>query len=206
MNREFLESSLKSLENTNDLVGFSWTGLRYLEDGSIKEQVWQPERKDTAYLTLLNSLHIGTNSGITFKKEVFQKCGYFNSELPAAEDTAFFLHISKEFDYCIVPEILINIERDGVDRLSKDFEKIAKAYNIFLPEHFPVIDSSKILQAKYYYKMMWLNFHLKEKRNARNYYKKIPQEFKNMKIKGVKYLYEMLPLKQASYIHRNISA
>lgn len=203
---EFLKTSLKSLENTTKLVGFSWTGVRYIQDGKEKEQVWYPKRKDTAYLTLLNSLHIGTNSGITFKKEVFQKCGYFNSELPAAEDTEFFLRISKEFDYCIVPEILINIERDGEDRLSKDFNKIALAYNIFLPEHFPVINSSKILQAKYYYKMMWLNFHLSEKENARIYYNKIPMEFKNIKTKGVKFLYEILPLKQASYIHRKISA
>ncbi len=203
---EFLETSLNFLENTSDSVGFSWTGVRYFQGGKVNEQIWEPERMDTSFLTLLNSLHIGTNSGITIKKEVFQKCGYFNSELPAAEDTDFFLRISKDFDYCVIPKILINIERDGTDRLSKNFQKIAQAYNIFLPEHFDIIDSSEILQAKFYYKLMWLNFHIHEKERARNYYGKIPSELKSIKIKIVKYLYEIFPLKQASYIHQKLSA
>lgn len=202
----FLEKSLNVLGATGDEVGFSWTGVRYLESGKGKEKIWVPEKKETAYLTFLNSLHIGTNSGVTFKREVFQKCGYFNSELPAAEDTDFFLRITKKFNYCIVLEILINIERDGEDRLSKNFQKIAQAYNAFLPDHFSVIDRSKHLQAKFYYKMMWLNFHLNEKGKASFFYKKIPTEFKTIKIKGIKYLYDFLPLKAASLIHKNFSS
>lgn len=204
----FLEASLKAMENSSDDIGFSWTGVRYKENSKEKDFIWQPIRKKSPYLTFLTSLHIGTNSGITIKKEVFKEVGLFNSDLPAAEDTDFFLRVTKFYDYIIIPEILTNIERDSNDRLSKNFIKIALAYNQFLPDHFKEIDKDPTLQAKFYYKMMWLNYTLKNKSEARYFYDKIPviSLSSSLKTGFVKYLYEIFPLDIASGFHKKLTS
>src|SRR5690606_29247730 len=118
----------------------------------------------------------GTNSGITFKKKVFEKCGYFNENLPAAEDTDYFLRVTRHFDYTSCSKILININKASNDRLSKNFKKIAIAYNKFISLHLEEISRNHYLKTKYYYKMMWLNYNLGEKKIARKYYSLIPEE------------------------------
>lgn len=203
---EFLSESLNKLSESLKSVGFIWTGVRYFENEVDKEFIWKPVLKETPYLTFLNSLHIGTNSGITFKRKIFDDCGYFREDLPAAEDTEFFLRITKSYDFSYVDKVLINIERDSSDRLSKNYKKIAQAYNCFLSDHYPFIDKEKELQKKYYYKMMWLNYHLNDHKTARFFYEKIPSELRSFKFKVIKTLYEYLPLKNASYIHQKLSS
>lgn len=202
----FLEESFKTLESTPDNVGFMWTGVRYFENSTSKEYFWKPKIMDSSYLTFLHTLQIGTNSGITIKREVFKECGAFNFSLPAAEDTDFFLRITQKFDFVNNPKILVNIEKDNEDRLSKNFKKIALAYNQFLPKHYPAIENIPELKGKFYYKMMWLNYHLEDQKTARYFYNKIPKKLRSFKIKIIKTLYESLPLKLASRIHQKISS
>lgn len=203
----FLETTVEVLANSPQDVGFMWTGVRYIEDQEKKEFSWVPKRLATPYVTFLNSLHIGTNSGITFKKEVFDICGFFNDELPAAEDTDFFLRVTQKFDYAYSNKILINIERDGEDRLSKNFVKIADAYNRFIPEHFPIINESEALRKKFYYKLMWLNYQANNKDLARKYYQLIPKNELKIKLKSfvIYSFYELLPLPLATKMHLNFA-
>lgn len=203
---DFLKESFNVISKSPKTVGFIWTGVRYIEKGIYKDFIWKPAIKETPYLTFLNSLHIGTNSGITFKKEIFKVCGNFRENLPAAEDTEFFLRVTKHYNFSFVNKVLINIERDSSDRLSKNFKKIAQAYNYFLSDHFSYIDKEKQLQKKYYYKMMWLNYHLADQKVARYYFNKIPKELRSFKIKIIRNLYESVPLKLASYIHQKLSS
>ena len=200
---EFLENTYNTLSKSSKEVGFMWTGVRYIQDEIRKEFFWVPKRLETPYLTFLNSLHIGTNSGITFKKKVFDTCGFFNEELSAAEDTEFFLRITQEYDYTYSKKVLINIEKDGNDRLSKNYKKIAEAYNKFVPKHLNVINKSETLKKKFYYKLMWLNYQAGHKDLARKYFRKTP---KNEFIILIKlYLtysfYEFLPLPLATKLH-----
>lgn len=204
----FLENTYEELSKTREAVGFCWTGVRYFENQTETEYIWSPSPKSNAYLTFLNYLHIGTNSGITVKKEVFDKCGVFREDLPAAEDTEFFLRISQNFNYTFISKVLINIHKDGSDRLSKDFKKIAKAYNVFLPEHYVSIDRDKFLKSKFYYKMMWLNYHLGDKEAARKFYSKVPWSLLKGKLKAlaIGFIYEVFPLKRALAYHQKISS
>lgn len=202
---EFLEESSKVLFNSEPKIGFMWTGVKYHYPNRTYNRSWIPHRKKNAYFTFLHNLQIGSGSGITVKKQAFLECGGFNDNLPAAEDTDFFLKITQKYDYLYSNKILINVIKKGEDRMSKSFGNVAKAYNIFLPQHFDVIDRTKELQRKYYYKLMWLNYHLKDKNKADWYYDKIPGSLKDSKIKTVKFLYEILPLKVASYLHQKLS-
>ena len=200
---DFLKISYEALSNSAKDTGFIWTGSNIFHGGNIYKQIWQPKRMKTPHLTFLTELKIGTGAGVTIKREVFEKCGYFDERLPAAEDTEFFFRISQTFDYVFAPLYLINIYRDDQDRMSKNFQNIATAYNIFLPSYFSVINRDKYLQAKFYYKMMWLNYHLLNKKQARGYFKMIP--INNLKTffrtVGTKMIYEILPLKWAKFLH-----
>lgn len=206
--KDFLKRTRLELESSKENVGFCWTGVRYFENQNKKEYCWSPDKKCTPYLTFLNSLHIGTNSGISVKKEVFNTCGYFREDLPAAEDTEFFLRITQNFGYTYIPDILINIHKDGSDRLSKNFKKIARAYNIFLPEHYDSIDRDNFLKSKYYYKMMWLNYHLEDRTTAREFYSRIPGFLSKGKLKAwvTRVIYEVFPLRRASLYHQKLSS
>lgn len=205
---EFLEESYKVISECGSEIGFMWTGVRYHYTNRTYDRSWTPPRKKNAYYTFLHNLQIGSGSGITLRKNAFLNCGGFNVDLPAAEDTAFFLKITQEYDYVNTNEILINVIKKGEDRMSKSFINIAKAYNKFLSQHFENINSDDLLKKKFYYKMMWLNYHLNNKKEARKFYKKIPGSFDRGKIKALftKILYEFLPLEKASEFHQKISS
>lgn len=205
--KDFLKVSYETLSNTDENIGFMWTGSNFIQNGKIRKQIWKPKRKETPHLTFLNELKIGTGAGVTMKRVVFQKCGDFNKRLPAAEDTDFFLRITQNFDYVYAAHHLINIHRDGGDRMSKNFKNIALAYNTFLPTYFSLIDKDKNLKTKFYYKMMWLNYHIKNKKLARLYFRKTPKSeiFMSLKIIFVFLLYEIFSLPIATKIHFNLA-
>lgn len=206
LERKFLETTNQILSSSDPAVGFMWTGVRYHLTNKIIEESWEPIRKDSSYLTFLNDLHIGTGSGITVKRKVFDECGFFNENLLAAEDTEFFLRITKTFNYLFTKEVLMNVNKTGNDRMSNNFSNIGLSYNIFIVDHLAEIDKDQKLQKKYYYKMMWLNYHLADQKKARHFYKKIPKGLRTKKIKTLKFLYEFLPLKHATYIHQKLSS
>jgi glycosyltransferase involved in cell wall biosynthesis len=202
----FLEESYSILKNSASGIGFMWTGIRTIRNKKIETSCWQPTFVESNYLTFLHALHIGTNSGISIKKKVFESCGLFNEKLPAAEDTDFFLRITQHFGYVCSPKILININKSGDDRLSKNYKKIATAYNLFLPQHFSAIDKSKKLQKKFFYKMMWLNYHLSSKSLARFYFKKlISLKLVDKKTILVCTIFELFSNRIASKLHLTLS-
>ena len=206
--KEFLEESNQKLSNTESNIGFMWTGVRYHNNANVYDCSWTPVRKRNAYFSFLYNLQIGSGSGVSIKRLAFLASGGFNERLPAAEDTEFFLRFTQKYDYVNTEKILVNVIKTGEDRMSKSFSNIAKAYNIFLPQHYKNIDSDDFLKLKYYYKMMWLNYHLKNKEEARVFYHKIPGFLNKGKMKALftKLLYEFFPLKETSELHQKISS
>jgi glycosyltransferase involved in cell wall biosynthesis len=173
---DFLEKSYRLLSPTGEAVGFSWTGYTFVSSNNQKTQFWKPSESSNYYHSFLESLHTGTNSGLMVKSEVFKKCGYFDERLRAAEDTDFLLRIIQDFKFIMIPESLVNIYIDHTNRLSVDFKRIASAYNLIYPKHEEVIASNLGLKIKWYYKMVWLNYHLGELKLARSFFKKLIQQ------------------------------
>ena len=199
----FLSKSFTKIKTTPDSVGFIWTGINWITDKGEMESSWSNSYPFNSYMNFLHSLHIGTSAGITFKNKIFDIVGYFREDLPAAEDTEFFLRLSKFFDYDNIKESLINIDKRGTDRMSTNYENIAIAYNKFLPDHFETIQKYPALQKKYYYKMMWLNYYRKDKREARKYFKFQIQKF-NLTLKSffIFIIFEISPFELAKKIHQ----
>jgi|GEM_PF-1402986 len=207
---DFLYESRKKLRNSDPSIGFIWTGVRFIGDDSklsLANGVWKPQFKKTPYLTLLHDLHIGTNSGISVKREVFDKVGYFDFRLKAAEDTDFFLRVSQEFSFDYIDKPLINIHRSNTDRLSKNYKKIFEAYRIIVPKHSGEITQSKKLRLKYYYKLMWLSYHANDKVAARKYFRAVLKDNKiSAKAWFVFILFELLGHKLGAQVHLKLSA
>lgn len=203
---DFLRQTFEIISTTKPTIGFMWTGYILKNDNKYNESIWIPKFINNTYETFLNELKVGTNAGITVKREVFEVCSFFNQNLQAAEDTEFFLRISKKYDYTYCENKLITICRDGEDRLSKNYKKNAEAYNSFIPSHFPKINKTKLLQKKYLYKLMWLNYHIPDKKKSRTYfYTLLKNNNLTTKMVFVFLLYEFLPLSISSKIHQKIS-
>lgn len=204
---EILAISNKTLENSDPLVGFMWTGIRFHTTKAVIEESWQPKIIDNAYMTFLNELKIGTGSGITLKKKVFEQCGTFNEKLKAAEDTEFFLRITKIFNFTYSREILVNVQKTEEDRMSKNYKNLALAYNDFIDNHLKVIERDEGLQKKYYYKLMWLNYNIENKVKARSYFQKIPRKNLGFFLKSffLFSLYETFKLKTALKLHGKLN-
>ncbi|WP_168194540.1 glycosyltransferase family 2 protein [Antarcticibacterium arcticum] len=207
LERDFLKTSLDVLRDTPPRVGFMWTGRNIITGDDHQPQSWRPSGV-SSYQIFLKHIRIGTGAGITIKKQVFDKCGNFNENLPAAEDTEFFFRISQQFDFTYTDRCLINIYKSGSSRLSRSYKSIAIAYNSFLKDHFGEIDKDPELKRIYYYKMMWLNFHIPDPDRAKEYYNKIPSDsiLDSVKIQFIYGIYKFLPLEYASYIHGKFSS
>ena len=174
---DFILESVKKFNDLPATVGLVWSGLRYCRMKKnvevFEEYVWKPFNGDSPYDTFLNDLRIGTNSGITIRKEVFDSVGLFDDKLPASEDTDLFLRISRYYSFDFIDKILINIDQTRTDRLSKRFDKIAIAYNLIIPKHIEAIERRKHLRLKYFYKAMWLNYHLGDFTRSRYYFNRL---------------------------------
>jgi glycosyltransferase involved in cell wall biosynthesis len=200
---DFLAETFKLLESSNSNIGFMWTGMHWIEDGVSRIQSWTPVFHENSYITFLHSLHIGTNSGLTIKRDVFNHCGLFDEQLKAAEDTDLFLRITQKYDYVFTTKPLIKIHRDNKDRLSKNLHKNAMAYTFIYPKHQKVIERYSTLQLKFYYKMMWLSYYLPDRKKAFQFFKLL---LKNRLLKPkmliVFLLYQCLPFSFASRLHQ----
>lgn len=199
---EFLEQTYLKYLASRNTDGFFWTGLKVKYNDQIKIEIWNPKIEVSGYHTFLQNLKIGTNSGLSVKREVFEICGLFDENLKAAEDTEFLLRIVKSFDFLFVEEPLIFIDKSGEDRLSKNYSKIADAYNNFLPRHWEYISRFPNLKRKFSYKMMWLNYHLSNYERARNYFNILRSEFNfSLKVYSVALIFEIFGKKYGSKIH-----
>ena len=151
-------------------------------------------------------MRIGTNSGITIRKEALEQIGLFDESLPAAEDTDLFLRLTQCFDYTYVPQHLIHIHQTEGDRLSKRFDKIARAYNIIIPKHSLEIEKHRNLRLKYYYKATWLNYHLGDRKLARSYFKKLLRDgYFNLPVWIIFGLFEIFGKNIGTKIHTRFS-
>ena len=203
---DFLKSTYLYLIENNK-IGFCWTGLEVKYKHEIKKELWIPKTKNSPYYSFLKDLSIGSGCGLSIRREIFQKCGLFNEELSAAEDTEFLLRIVQKFEFGVIEDTLIFIDKSGNDRLSLNYERNAISYNKFINQHWSTIICFPDLKKKFYYKLMWLNFHLGDFTLARVYYKRYIDEFGfTKKVYLLRMLFEVFGKKIGSRIHIIVSS
>jgi glycosyltransferase involved in cell wall biosynthesis len=170
----FLELSVQALAGSNDSIGYSYTGVGDMAGVSAELtelKIWRiSERYNDKKKPLLYDLKIGTAAGITMKRSVFERVGYFDEALRAAEDTDFFIRVSEHFQGWPIDKILIFKDNTLPDRLTLNYFKNADAYDRIIAKNKIEIAENKYLQHRWYYKGMWLHFYANNKGAATRYF------------------------------------
>ncbi|UJP64166.1 glycosyltransferase family 2 protein [Mongoliitalea daihaiensis] len=204
---DFLSKMIALIKGANPDTKFYWSGYRFVFKDKVVEKFWKPPIIHSTYQTFLRNLHTGTNSGLIISKEILLDVGGFDESLLAGEDTDLLLRLSQKGTFDMCPEYLIDIYVEHDDRLSKDFSKIAKAYNKIIPKHIKTIKSSKILMKKFFYKLMWLNYHLGDKKEARKYFKlQLHQKVLTLKSVMIFIIFELFGKEFGKQIHLKLAS
>src|SRR5882762_7551871 len=123
---EFLKQSVNTVAVLQKPYGFTYCGVGDISEVNGREpfpkKTWQIQEsllgKKHPYLY---ELQFGTSAGITFKKEIFSRVGYFDETLRAAEDTEFFIRASEDFLGFPVHRVLIFKDNGSAKRLTYDY-------------------------------------------------------------------------------------
>lgn len=209
---EFLSRTKEEIERSDEAFGFSYTAVGDLAScdlGGRKpvDNLWQiPERYSRFRKPYLYQLQIGTAAGITLKRDVFLKIGFFDETLKAAEDTDFFIRVSEFFKGWPIPELLIFKDHNTADRLTNNYSKLSEAYQTIVAKNADLIDSDPFLAKRWFYKNMWLAFYSGDKSVARESFAKIRSKgVANSKIVVVFFAGLFLPQQVFIRFHKKIN-
>lgn len=101
-----------NIDSSGQIISYPSLSLNNSIRGRISTQLY-----DGNYLT-------GSGSGVLVKRECFDKCGVFDSQLISCEDWDMWLRIAKKYDVDFVPMKLINIRRSN-QSMSQDNGRMA---------------------------------------------------------------------------------
>lgn len=106
---EKLEKQIKIMAEAPVSVGVIYTGFWRIR-GDSKEYIpgaANQVKEGNIHLELLKGNFV-TTQAVLVKKECFQKAGMFDETLPRLQDWELFLRISKFYEFCYIPEALVN--------------------------------------------------------------------------------------------------
>lgn len=174
---EFLEKMNQKFESSPQGVGFGWCGVRWVSDTSDgekemrREGIWQPkfENREHAYLSFLRSRRVGTNYGLTIRKSCFGVVGFFDESMKKAEDTDFLIRMVRQFDFCVVPSVLVKVHRHAGPRLTTYDAKMANSYERIIEKNNEALLKHPRLSAVLHYKTGWLYYHAGNKKHGRQF-------------------------------------
>jgi glycosyltransferase involved in cell wall biosynthesis len=210
---DFLEKSYQRLKDAPPSVGFAWCGTRRVRDDASGEQVlleetWQPtfQNREDAYLSFLQSRRVGTDCGLTVRRICFEAIGMFDESLRKAVDTDFLIRLVREFDFIVVPEVLIKIHDHSGPRVRTNFIHGAESYEKIMAKHGEALQSHPKIQSAKHYKTAWLFYHGGNKVKARQHM----QQALRLNPAQPKYwmIWVMLEVldKRGSSLHRQLSS
>ena len=169
---DFLKLSLETFEAKPENTAFVYCGMADPEDyvagaRANKAEVWDiPSRFVNKTNPYLFELRFGTSAGIMIDRAAFVEAGQFDTRLKAAEDTDFFVRMAYKKVGCPVEYTLVFKDNSLTDRLTRDYEKNAKAYQLIIQKNKETIDGDPHLVRRWYYKYLWLNFYAGRRKEA----------------------------------------
>ncbi len=172
----FLAETHRAFSLAPPSVGLSWCGIRSVEmtptgEKNRGERLWQPAyaSREQAYLAFLHSRRIGTNCGVTVRRACFETVGLFDEALPKAEDTDFLTRLVRQFDFVVIPRMLVKVHRHTGPKLTVYDHHMAAAYEHILQKNLPTLQGHPSLWAALHYKTGWLYYHAGNKARGRHF-------------------------------------
>ncbi len=178
---EFLERTVAIFEAAPAELGFSWSGARWVRPNSrgeeevLRQGAWQPTfaNREEAFRSFLRNRHVGTACGVCFRRECLEAVGGFDERLVGgAEDTDFFIRAVREFDFAVIPEILVTIDLHGGAHLRHHSLAKAEDYEIILAKHREALQRDPGTLKQLLYKTAWLFYAAGDKRRGRTFLRK----------------------------------
>ncbi len=205
---EFLEK-MKALIEKNNRPGFLWANVnRITKDGEIHPNAfpkhWHPELAKNPYAYFLKGIYFGTDFGLTVKRECFANGNVFDERLRVAVDTDMILRLVKQYSFAYTPEILVNTYDHVGSRVRNNTPEKARSYALIIQKH-PIIAERKELKLRWNYKLMWLNYHVGDKANARKYLYEVMRLGK-VKPFFLALVFELFPNERAISMHKKMSS
>lgn len=90
-----------------------WSGNKWLysknhNEGNIHEDL------------LFDKINFSATSTLLFRKNVFEKCGYFDEELIRLQDVELMIRISKEYKIASINESLVSVYGHNIDHINTE--------------------------------------------------------------------------------------
>jgi len=102
-----LESQLQALQdNPQAAVAYSWTDC-IDEFGDFSRRGNHITIQGNVYAQLLLTDFIENGSNLLIRAQAFQKVGYFDESLPAAEDWDMWLRLAANYEFVVVPSVQV---------------------------------------------------------------------------------------------------
>jgi glycosyltransferase involved in cell wall biosynthesis len=111
-----LEVQMPIIENSSPETGLVYAWMEYFHNGKSLN-VCAPTLRGNVFVEMLDRQAIGGCPTIIIKREVINKVGYFDEELPRGNDGDFIRRIAKHFEVDYVSEILCKVHIGHLDRI-----------------------------------------------------------------------------------------
>lgn len=174
---DFLARTREVVSAAPEDVALTWCGVRWVRDRPeglkhLRDELWQPRyaSRDEAYLGFLRNRGVGTNCGLAVRRDAFFAIGGFDESFRGgAEDTDFLIRLVKEFDFRVVPEVLVRLHLHGGSHLRRVNRAKALAYERIMSKHATALADHPALAADLHYKTGWLACHAGDGRLGRRH-------------------------------------
>lgn len=172
----YLAKMFDALEAASAIVGFAWCGVYNIDDTStgergLGEELWQPryDNREHAYLSFLRSRRISAHNGLTVRRSCFDVVGLFDENLRKAVDTDFLIRLIRDFDFIVVPEVLVKYHNHIGARVRTNSIWGAEAYTRIIQKHLDTLLKHSDLWVALHYKTGWQYYHAGNRMKGRKF-------------------------------------
>jgi glycosyltransferase involved in cell wall biosynthesis len=171
---QFLVETYRVFEAAPEQVGFTWCGVRDVQDTpggerTIRERLWEsyPESGTHIY---------STSYGLTIRANCFDIVGLFDEEIVGGvEDTDLLLRLGRSFDFRVVSGILIKRHHHQEAQLTDITPQRAKGYEQLLAKHAEFFKKGSFQWRRYYQRAAFLYYQTGNEVRARQLMLKVIQ-------------------------------
>lgn len=110
---EKIERQVSSLEKLTDDYGAVYTGFNIVRGGKILSSHIPEMEGDLTVELLQMKWGTGSGSNLLFRKEVFEKIGFFDETLKRHQDWDIIIRMFESFKIYPIPLVLLNIYKDS---------------------------------------------------------------------------------------------
>ena len=202
---EYLSEFVNEIQN-NPACHFFFCGYRVVRnDQVINKLIWLPVKSTEG--SFFNELKIGIGCGVVVNRQCFHDIGLFDVRLRASVDTDFLIRLQLKYSFRVVNKILISISAHDGPRVRKNPIYMMEAYKLIVEKNKSVICSDRSLLKRWYYKLMWLQFHANNIEGGNNSYNILKEAASvNGKIWLIRVIFNWLPYKLAIWIHKKMAS